>query len=102
MTIFLVFLASWLATGIFINVCTRILLRTKLKEYVELSDTDSYMQGYGTGITNLKMYYYTTGEIPSIEWLQDNMKSILNTREKLEATLNKEGRSPVYTSELRN
>ena len=102
MSLFILFVVSWLITGIFINVCTRILLRSKLKEYVELSDTDSYTKGYGTGITNLKMYYYTTGEIPPIEWLQDNMKSILNTREKLEATLKKEDRSPVYTSELRN
>ena len=102
MTLFILFIVSWLVTGLLINIGTRILLRTRLQSYAQLHDVDAYTQGYGTGITNLKMYYYSTGEIPSVDWLQTNMKKILNTREKLEATLNEEDRSKVYISELQN
>ena len=60
---------------------------------------DDYQKWFGAGVTNLKMYYYSTGKIPPIEWLQANMSTVLNTREKLEATLSEEEKKLSYTSE---
>ena len=40
-----------------------------------------------TGITNLKMYYYSVGDIPSSHWLDANKFNLLDSREKLDKTL---------------
>ena len=46
--------------------------------------------------SNLKMYYYTTGNIPPISWLDSNTHTILNTREKLEETLDADTKAKLY------
>ena len=96
---FMVLLITWILGGLVINFLCRLLVRTKLQPYMKISDFDDYQKGFGAGVTNLKMYYYSTGKIPPIEWLQANMSTVLNTREKLEATLSEEEKKLSYTSE---
>ena len=50
------------------------------------NETD-YRKGYLAGITNLKMYYYSTGEIPDMDWLLKVEQELLTTRTKLDASL---------------
>ena len=80
-------LASWLVAGLIINVLTRILLKTRLQDVMYIAHESDYTKGYLAGITNVKMYYYTIGEIPSTNWLDKVKHTILNSREKLEATM---------------
>ena len=97
---FTTFLITWLIAGFIINSLCRLLMRTKLEGQMPTSTVisgEDYIRGFGTGVTNLKMYYYSTGKIPTLEWLDANMSTILNTREKLEATLNEEDKSLVYS-----
>lgn len=98
MSIFFVCLLTWLVAGLIINVLTRILLRSHLDKALvhTINNQDDYLKGYGIGTTNLKMYYYTTGNMPPISWLQDNMHTILNTREKLEETLDADTKAKIY------
>ena len=101
MSTFVVLLTTWVLGGLVINFLLRLLVRTKLQPYMKISDFDDYEKGFGTGVTNLKMYYYSTGQIPSIEWLQNNMQTVLNTREKLEATLREEEKNLEPTSKIK-
>ena len=47
----------------------------------------NYLQGYLTGVTNVKMYYYIVGSIPSSNWLDDNKFKLLSSRPLLIKTL---------------
>ena len=87
MALFITLLVSWITAGLVINVLTRMLLKTRLNSIMYVANETDYTKGYVAGITNLKMYYYTTGEIPSTNWLDKVKHSILNSREKLEATI---------------
>ena len=97
MSTFVMLLLTWLIGGFIINVLCRLLIKSQYHANMAPSNLNEYVRGFGTGVTNLKMYYYSTGKIPPIEWLNDNMDAVLNTREKLEATLNEEDRSLVYS-----
>ena len=98
MNIFFICLLSWIVAGTIINVLTRILLRSHLDKALlrTINNKDDYLKGYGIGITNLKMYYYTTGNIPPISWLDSKTHTILNTREKLEETLDADTKAKLY------
>ena len=48
-----------------------------------------YEDGYRDGAMNVKMYYSMKSESPPIEWLRTNQGNLLDTREKLLASLNK-------------
>ena len=48
-----------------------------------------YRNGYRDGATNVKMYYSLKSELPSLKWLKENQGQLLDTREKLVASLNK-------------
>ena len=54
------------------------------------SDTSKYLQGYLAGITNLKMYYYIVGDMPTSNWLDTNKYKMLNDRPKLIKMLDEE------------
>ena len=65
-------------------------------EYYRLSDeptqdayNEGYEDGYRDGAMNVKMYYSMKSESPPIEWLRTNQGNLLDTREKLLASLNK-------------
>ena len=82
METFLIFLAAWMVAGIVLN----LVFGRKLKEAIYVAD--GYSKGYMEGITNLKMHYYVTGEMPDIHWLQKMQHKDLSTREKYEAVIN--------------
>lgn len=82
METFLIFLAAWMVAGIVLN----LVFGRKLKEAIYV--TDGYSKGYMEGITNLKMYYYITGEMPDIHWLKEMKYKDLSTRAKFEAVTN--------------
>lgn len=82
METFLIFLAAWFIAGLFIN----LIFKRSVKEVIYLKD--DYSKGYMHGITNLKMHYYVTGEMPDIHWLQKMQHKDLSTREKYEAVIN--------------
>ena len=71
-----------MGAGIILN----LVFGRSLKEAVYLKD--GYSKGYMEGITNLKMYYYITGEMPDIHWLKEMKYKDLSTREKFEAVTN--------------
>ena len=87
MTLFLTLVASWVAAGLIINILTRVLLKTRLQNMMYIANESDYTKGYMAGITNVKMHYYVTGEIPSTNWLDKVKHTMLNSREKLEATM---------------
>ena len=101
MSTFFMLLLTWMIGGFIINVLCRLLIKSQFHGNMNITNMDDYTRGFGTGTTNLKMYYYTTGQMPSLDWLTTNMEDILNTREKLEATLNEEEKSYIYISETR-
>jgi hypothetical protein len=87
------FLVAWVCAAVAINVCVRILFKTTPRRmlYDSLTRTNhsyDYLNGYLIGITNIKMYYYIVGDIPSSNWLDDNKFNLLNDRPKLVKTLN--------------
>ena len=62
----------------------------KLAEYAEKElNNNNFKQGYRDGATNVKMYYSMKSELPPIEWIKNNRGNLLDTREKLLASLNK-------------
>ena len=88
MTLFLTLVGSWVVAGIIINFFAKKMLgKTPMTELAYLRDSDGYQRGYMAGITNLKMYYYTLGEIPDTTWLDKVKTQSINTREKLDVSL---------------
>ena len=49
--------------------------------------TPGYIQGYLAGVTNIKMYYYIIGSMPSTNWLDANKFTALKDRESLLKTV---------------
>ena len=89
------FLVAWVCAAVVINICVRILFKTTPRRMLYDSITGAnnssgYLSGYLAGITNIKMYYYIVGDMPSSNWLDDNKLHILNDRSKLVKTLNDE------------
>ena len=87
MNLFITLLISWVLAGLIINVLTRLLLKTRLNSIMYVANETDYRKGYLAGITNLKMYYYSTGEIPDMDWLLKVEQELLTTRTKLDASL---------------
>jgi|TARA_R110002110_G_scaffold331325_1_gene542470 hypothetical protein len=52
--------------------------------------TSDYLQGYLAGVTNLKMYYYIIGSMPSTNWLNANKFKALKDRKSLLQTVPEE------------
>ena len=88
MALFITLLVSWVMAGLVINVLTRLLLKTRLNSIMYVANETDYTKGYVAGITNLKMYYYSTGEIPDMAWLEKVERKLLDTRTKLDESLN--------------
>ena len=88
MALFITLLVSWITAGLVINVLTRMLLKTRLNSIMYVANETDYTKGYVAGITNLKMYYYSTGEIPDMAWLEKVERKLLDTRTKLDESLN--------------
>ena len=88
------FLVAWIVAGFVINLCIRYAFKTTprrmLYDSITGSSNSDYLSGYLVGITNLKMYYYVVGNMPSSNWLDDNKFHILNDRPKLVKTLTQE------------
>ena len=61
--------------------------RRMLYDGITGAGTGDYLKGYLTGTTNLKMYYYILGTIPSSNWLEENKFKLLNDRDKLLKTV---------------
>ena len=87
MTLFITLLVSWITAGLVINVLTRMLLKTRLNSIMYVANETDYTKGYVAGITNLKMYYYSTGEIPDMAWLSKVESQLLKTRTQLDESL---------------
>jgi len=87
MNLFITLLVSWILAGLIINVLTRMLLKTRLHSIMYIANETDYAKGYLAGSTNVKMYYYSTGEIPDMAWLNKVDHQVLNTRDKLEESL---------------
>ena len=74
------------AGSLIANYIIRIIFQKKAyfhKEFIKMG----YEKGYRDGATNVKMYYSFTTELPSIQWLKENKGKLLNTREKLVASI---------------
>ena len=89
------FLVAWIVAGFVINLCIRYAFKTTPRRMLydsitRTSSSSDYLNGYLVGITNIKMYYYIVGDIPSSNWLDDNKFHILNDRPKLVKTLTQE------------
>ena len=87
MFLFAMLLVSWVIGGLIINVLTRILLKTRLNSIMYVANESDYTKGYFAGVTNLKMYYYSKGDIPDMAWLQKVEHKLLDTRSKLDESL---------------
>jgi hypothetical protein len=87
MNLFLTLLASWVIAGFIIQMVVRLLLRTRISNCVAIGNEADYVKGYVAGVTNVKMYYYSQGEIPDTQWLDKVKFHVLNERDKLEETL---------------
>ena len=87
MSLFITLVASWVVAGFIIQLVIRTLLRTHLNNFIGIENQLDYTKGYLAGITNLKMYYYSQGEIPDTQWLDKVKFHVLNKRDELEATL---------------
>lgn len=89
------FLVAWIFAALVINLFIRLILKTTPRRMIYDSinnpnGTSDYLRGYIAGITNLKMYYYIVGSIPTSNWLDDNKFHILNDRPKLIKTLDED------------
>lgn len=88
-------LIALIFSSIAINLCLRFIFKTSPRRiiYDSLTQTTSstdYLRGYLNGITNVKMYYYVVGDMPSSNWLDSNKFHILNSRQLLVKTLDEE------------
>ena len=85
------FLVAWIFAGLVINLCIRFMFKVTpsrvLYDNITGSSNYDYLSGYLAGITNLKMYYYVVGDMPSSNWLDANKLHILNNRDKLLQTV---------------
>ena len=89
------FFITWLVLAILINIGLRLFLKTTPRKmvYDAMSPnpaTSSYLKGYLAGITNLKMYYYILGKMPTTNWLDENKFHLLNDRESLLKTVDED------------
>ena len=88
------FLVAWIFAALVINLCVRFMFKTTprrmLYEGIVGAGTGDYLKGYLTGVTNIKMYYYIVGEIPSSNWLDANKFNLLSTRHQLIKTLDED------------
>ena len=88
MTLFLTLVGSWVVAGIIMSIVTkRILGTTTVADLEYLRDSDGYTRGYNAGIGNLKMYYYSIGEMPDTTWLDKVKAQSITTRERLDLSL---------------
>ena len=83
---------TWLVIAIVINIGVRHFLKTTPRKMVynavfSSPTTSDYVKGYLAGITNVKMYYYVIGDIPTVNWLDANKFHLLNNREDLLKTV---------------
>jgi hypothetical protein len=80
----------WIVTftvgSFFANILLRWLYGKKLYFYEEFLER-GYRQGYRDGAVNVKMYYSITTELPSLQWIKENQGKLLDTREKLVASI---------------
>ena len=79
---FLEFLLAWLVAGAIIHTVGMFFLKR-----MKVGTSSEYLKGYMTGITNLKMYYYSQGKMPDTQWLDKVKFHALSERDVLEATL---------------
>ena len=82
----------WIIIAIVINIGVRHFLKTTPRQMVHNaafpnSITSDYLKGYLAGITNVKMYYYIIGAMPTANWLDANKFHLLNSREDLLKTV---------------
>lgn len=87
MNLFLILVASWIIGGLVLNVLIRLLLKSRFHNMLYITNDTDFSKGYLAGITNLKMYYYRTGEIPDMAWLQKVEHRLLDTRTALDEHL---------------
>ena len=81
-------LLLWLIIGIGLHLCIRSINKAILKSSDGRTHlSHGYLQGYLVGITNLKMYYYIIGSMPSTHWLDDNKFKVLKDRVSLLKTV---------------
>ena len=83
---------TWLIFILILNLLLRFIFRmnhgsSRMFHPINYYGASDYDKGYMTGITNLKMYYYSVGDIPSSHWLDANKFNLLDSREKLDKTL---------------
>ena len=91
MTLFLTLVGSWVVAGIIINFfAKKMLSKETLTELEYWRDSDGYVRGYNAGVSNLKMYYYSIGEIPDNAWLDKVKAQSITTRERLDLSLKQE------------
>ena len=88
---------TWLVIAIVINIGVRHFLKTTPRKMVynavfSSPTTSDYVKGYLAGITNVKMYYYVIGDIPTVNWLDANKFHLLNNREDLLKTVDEASR----------
>lgn len=79
---------TFMVGSFFANMLLRWLYGKKAYFHTEFKE-QGYKQGYRDGATNVKMYYSMKSELPPIEWIKNNSGNLLDTREKLLASLNK-------------
>ena len=79
---------TFMVGSFFANMLLRWMYGKKRYFHQEFIDK-GYEDGYRDGAMNVKMYYSMKTELPSIEWLKMNQGNLLDTREKLLASLNK-------------
>jgi len=89
------FLLTWLVIAIVINLGVRYFLKTTPRKMVYNAAlintvTSDYLKGYLAGITNVKMYYYVLGQMPTSNWLDENKFHLLNNREDLLKTVDED------------
>ena len=79
---------AWFIIGIVAYLCGKSIHKAYRNETTGTSSLSSgYLQGYLAGVTNIKMYYYILGSIPSTNWLDANRFKTLKDREALLKTV---------------
>ena len=89
----------WVVVCTIVNFITR---RTMAKYYIEAlkirdeeGHTEPYQRGFKDGALGVKMYYTILEKLPSSHWIDANCEKILDTRDKVLATLTEEERDNV-------
>jgi hypothetical protein len=67
------------------NVILRVLFKDKLLNYLKGKE---YKQGYMNGYSNTKLYFRIFSQLPSNQWLNNQIYKDLSTREKLLKAIN--------------